>query len=497
MTEYKITDNDFPSVLMAASEMAPFAKTGGLADVMSALPEALAGLGAKVSVIMPAYKCVIEGDFPIEDTEIILRVPINGRLENGRILKTTTGYGIPVYLVKSDKYFDRENLYGSDDGDYPDNAERFVFFSRAVLEFMKTGKYQILHANDWQTALTIAFLKSQPFRYPGLSALKTVMTVHNLGYQGRFSKNYWPLLELDWGLFNLKYLEFYDDINFLKGGIVFADAITTVSSNYAEEIKTPEQGFGIEGLFRERADVLYGILNGVDYKIWDPGGDRLIPQNYDISDVSGKRTCKTELQKYFNLDQNIGAPLLGMVTRLSRQKGIDLVYSVLPELIGGGCQFVLFGSGDRNLQNMVVELAVKYPGKAGIEIGFRESLAHQIVAGSDIMLMPSLYEPGGLTQLYGLRYGTIPVVRATGGLKDTILPFKTRSGKGTGFVFTPFKAEDLLTAVEQAVEVFRKKDTWAALMRNAMRTDFSWTCSAREYMNIYQKVLVNHNYIQK
>jgi starch synthase len=477
------------SVLIAASEISPFAKTGGLGEVMGSLPEALSPNGARVSLIMPAYRCILNGCFQIEDTGIAFQVPVSNRNESATILKSHLSSGVPVYFVRSDKYFDRDNLYSAYGGDYPDNAERFVFFSRAIVEFLRICPHQILHANDWQTALSIAFLKSQPFRYPGLASVKTVMTIHNLGYQGRFRVTDWPLLNLDWSLFNFRYLEFYNNINFLKGGIVFADAITTVSPSYAEEIKTSEQGFGLEGVFHERSDRLFGILNGVDYKTWNPAIDTFIAHQYSPDNIVGKQLCKVELQKYFNLVWNDDVPLIGMVTRLSNQKGLDLVYQIIGDLIIQGFQFVLLGSGDSFLQDIFYGLTKKYPGRIGVEIGFREDLAHRIIAGSDILLMPSLYEPGGLAQLYGMKYGTIPIVRATGGLKDTVKPYDVRTASGNGFVFTPYQADSLLDAIDQASGIYRQKGLWANLMINAMKSDFSWKRSASGYMDIYSNII--------
>jgi starch synthase len=477
------------SVLIAASEISPFAKTGGLGEVMGSLPEALSLYGVRVSLIMPAYRCVLNGCFHLEDTGITFQVPVGNRNESATILKSYLSNGVPVYFVRSDKYFDRDNLYSAYGGDYPDNAERFIFFSRAVVEFMRTCPHKILHANDWQTALSIAFLKKQPFRYPELDSVKTVMTIHNLGYQGRFQLTNWPLLNLDRSLFNFRYLEFYNDINFLKGGIIFADAITTVSPSYTEEIKTVEQGFGLEGVFQERSDRLFGILNGVDYKIWDPAIDSFIAHQYSLDNIDGKLLCKVELQKYFNLTRNDDVPLIGMVTRLSSQKGLDLVYQIVGDIVSRGFQFVLLGSGDGYLQDIFSGLTKQYPGRIGVEIGFREDLAHRIIAGSDILPMPSLYEPGGLAQLYAMKYGTVPIVRATGGLKDTVEPYDVRKGSGNGFVFTPYQANSLLNMIDRAIGIYRKKRLWTNLMINDMKADFSWKRSASGYIEIYSNIV--------
>jgi starch synthase len=476
------------SVLIASSEIVPYAKTGGLGDVIGSLPGPLATQGAQVSLVMPAYRCVLDSHSGLQDARIPLQVSISDRLEAGTVLKTTNGDGIPVYLIRADKYFDREDLYGTPDGDYPDNSERFVFFSRAILELARHLQPQVLHANDWQTALSIAFLKNQGTRYPELARTRTVMTIHNLGYQGKFKASDWHLLNLDRSLFVPGFLEFYGDINFLKAGIVFADAITTVSPTYAQEIQTSEQGFGLEGVFRERAPRLSGILNGVDYRVWNPETDQFIARRYSMQDIRGKHECKAELQRHFGLRIGKKTPVMGMVTRLSSQKGMDLVRNAAGNILGRGCQLVLLGAGDRDLQTSFESMARQESG-IGVEIGFSEAMAHKVIAGSDFILMPSRYEPGGLTQLYALKYGAIPIVRTTGGLKDTVLPFSANSPKNNGFVFSEYLTVDLLEAIDRALAVFASEDLWPQLLRNAMSCDFSWTKSASGYLDVYHRVL--------
>ncbi|MEK7354441.1 MAG: glycogen/starch synthase, partial [Chloroflexota bacterium] len=303
------------SVAMVSPEAAPFARSGGLADVLGSLPVVLERLGLRISLIMPAYRSVLQGKFPLEDTGIRFAVPVSSHQEEGNLLKTTLGQAITVYFIRADKYFDRDYLYGTPEGDYPDNAERFIFFSRAALELLKLQPHHILHAHDWQSALSVAFLKAQPHLYPQLSQAKTVFTVHNLGFQGLFPAQDWHLLNLEESFFAPRYLEFYGKINFIKGGLVFADAITTVSPGYAEEIKTSEQGFGLDGILRERADSLTGILNGVDYDIWNPETDRLIAGTYGVDNLSGKKICKADLQLTFGLPRNPDIPVIGMVSR--------------------------------------------------------------------------------------------------------------------------------------------------------------------------------------
>lgn len=476
-------------VAIAASEIAPFAKTGGLGDILGSLPKALEGLGLRLSLIMPAYRSILQGNFPLEDTGVRFSVPVSRRQEVGMLLRAKAGKAIPVYLIRADRYFDRDYLYGTPEADYPDNAERFTFFSRAILEVLKLDPPQIVHTHDWQSALAIAFLKAQPHLYPQLSSAKTVFTVHNLGYQGLFDYLDWHLLNLDRSFFTPRYLEFYNKINFLKGGLVFADAITTVSPTYAEEIKTAEQGFGLEGVFQERAGSLVGILNGADYGLWSPENDPFVKKRYGPKDISGKRLCKADLQRSFGLPVYPNVPLIGMVSRLTAQKGFDLLEKALDSLLSRDIQFVLLGTGEKHYEEFFTQVRLEYPGKVGLKITFDDSLAHRVIAGADLFLMPSRYEPSGLTQIYSLKYGTIPIVRATGGLKDTIREFEPKTGRGNGLVFGPYEVGDLLEAVDRALAYFHRQKVWRNLLDNAMAADFSWTRSAQAYLNLYQKVL--------
>jgi starch synthase len=476
-------------VAIASPEIAPFAKTGGLGDILGSLPKALEGLGLRVSLIMPAYRSVLQGNLPLEDTGVRFSVPVSHRQEAGTLLRAKAGKAIPVYLIRADRYFDRDYLYATPEADYPDNAERFTFFSRAILEVLKLDPPQIVHTHDWQSALAIAFLKAQPHLYPQLSSAKTVFTVHNLGYQGLFGHLDWHLLNLDESFFTPRYLEFYSKINFLKGGLVFADAITTVSPTYAEEIKTAEQGFGLEGVFQERARSLVGILNGADYDLWNPEIDPFIRKRYSPKDISGKRLCKADLQRSFGLPEYLNVSLIGMVSRLTVQKGFDLLEEALDSLLSRSIQFVLLGMGEKRYQDFFTQVRLKYPGKVGLKITFDDSLAHRVIAGADLLLMPSQYEPSGLTQIYSLKYGTIPIVRATGGLKDTIQEFDPKTGRGNGLVFGPYEVGDLLETVDRALAYFHRQEEWQTLIDNAMAADFSWTRSAQAYLDLYQKLL--------
>ncbi|MGB9457324.1 MAG: glycogen synthase GlgA [Bryobacteraceae bacterium] len=482
-------------VVMVCPEVVPFARTGGLGDVVGSLAIALQRLGQRVSLIMPAYASVLQGKFELRDTGIRVTVPLWGRREEAQVLVTMLGDEIPVYLIRADRYFDREYLYTTPQGDYSDNAERFAFFSRAALEVLREiDTPDILHAHDWQAALAITFLKAQPERYPGLASVRTVLTVHNLGYQGLFSPQDWGVLDLDSSLFSAQGLEFYQKINFLKGGLVFANALTTVSPTYAQEIRTPENGFGLEGVFQQRAADLAGILNGVDYEVWSPATDPFIARNYTSLDLSGKSACKADLQEAFGLSQKPNVPLIGVVSRLAPQKGLDLIEAATEDLLQRDLQFVLLGTGESRWEDYFRSVAARKPGKVGVKIAFEDELAHKIEAGADMFLMPSRYEPGGLNQLYSLKYGTIPVVRATGGLKDSIEEFDPAAGTGNGFVFDAYDVSELLAALDRALATFRHRLRWAALMRSAMAADYSWGRSARGYLALYERLLGARTY---
>ena len=477
-------------VVMVCPEIVPFAKTGGLADMVGSLAIALERLGQRVSLIMPAYASVLQGRFALRDTGIRIAVSLGGRTEEAQVLMANLGGRIPVYLIRADRYFNRPHLYTTPQGDYSDNAERFTFFARAALETLREiDPPDILHGHDWQSALAIAFLKAQPERYPGLASTRTVLTIHNLGYQGLFPPQDWHLLGLDWRLFNPQTLEFYGKINFLKGGLLFADALTTVSPTYAQEIRTQEYGFGLEGVFQQRAADVVGIQNGVDYGVWDPATDPFIARSYTPEDLSGKNICKADLQRAFGLPQKHDVPLIGVVSRLAAQKGFDLIERAMEELLQKDLQFVLLGTGDKRYEDCFRSVAERNRGKVGVKIAFEDALAHKIEAGADMFLMPSHYEPGGLNQLYSLKYGTIPIVRATGGLKDSVDEFDCVAQTGNGFTFEEYEDSAMLAAVDRALATFRNPNDWAALMKNAMGADHSWSRSARNYLSLYQRLV--------
>jgi starch synthase len=476
-------------IAMIASEVSPFAKTGGLADVIGTLSVALERLGHEVCIIAPAYRSVLHGEFLLRETSLKLSVPISDRLKTATVLQSTVGQGTTVYFIRADPYFDRESLYGTAGGDYPDNAERFVFFSRAALEWLRHQPVDIVHCHDWQTALAIVYLKTQAARYAGTAAAKTVFTIHNLGFQGIFGRHDWHLLNLDSALFTPQFLEFYGNINFLKGALLLADKITTVSPSYAQEIMTPAQGFGLDGVLGRRAADLVGILNGVDYSQWNPWTDPFIKCHYGENSSPVKDACKRSLRRIFGLPDKGDTALIAMISRLTSQKGFDLIENIFESLMQRDVQVVLLGKGETSYEQFFRAAVTRYAGRLGVRIDFDEPLAHQIEAGADIFLMPSLYEPCGLNQMFSLKYGTIPIVRAVGGLKDTVQQCDTEAETGTGFLFEPYEGEALLRAIDRSLQVFQDKKAWAALRRRAMTMDFSWERSAKRYANLYRQLL--------
>ena len=476
-------------IAMIASEVSPFAKTGGLADVIGTLSVALERLGQEVCIIAPAYRSVLQGEFSLRETAIELSVPISDRLMKATVLDSTLDQGVAVHFIRADPYFDREFLYGTVEGDYPDNAERFIFFSRAALEWLRHQAVDIVHCHDWQTALVIVYLKTQAARYAETAAAKTVFTIHNLAFQGIFGRHAWHLLNLDSALFTPQLLEFYGNINFLKGALVIADKITTVSPSYAQEIMTAAQGFGLDGLVRQRAADLIGILNGVDYGQWSPWTDPFITCHYRENSLSVKEDCKRSLRRAVGLPDKGDTPVIAMISRLTSQKGFDLVESIFASLMQRDIQFVLLGAGESRYEQFFRGAASRHPDRVGLRFGFDEPLAHQIEAGADIFLMPSLFEPCGLNQMFSLKYGTIPIVRAVGGLKDTVQQCNTEAETGTGFVFEPYEARALLRTIDQSLQVFHDKKAWTALRRRAMAMDFSWERSAKRYAHLYRQLL--------
>jgi starch synthase len=475
------------SIALLASEVAPFAKTGGLADVAGALPRALAEAGASVRVLMPFYREVKKRNPPV-------RKLLEGSLTDGRgraipySVREHVDSGVSTLFIEHDAFFERDALYGTPAGDYPDNGERFAFFARASLEVLRASgaAVDLIHAHDWQSALALAYLRFVYAGDPFFTRTKTVFTIHNLAYQGHFDKEILAAAGLPARLFNMSDLEFFGKVNFLKAGILYADAVTTVSPRYAEEIQTPEFGCGLDGLLRHRSAVLRGILNGVDYAAWDPATDTQIPARYGPGDLKGKAACKAELVKMFGLPPTAaGRPVVGVVSRLAGQKGFDLVAGALDEMFKRDFVLVVLGTGEAAVQDALTAAQPRYPERFGLKIAFDDRVARTIYAGSDFFLIPSRYEPCGLTQMYSLKYGTIPVVRATGGLDDTIREFDPIAKTGNGFKFDDYKREALLGCLDRALARWKDKASWARLVENAMAEDFSWDRSARAYLDLY------------
>jgi starch synthase len=484
-------------ILFIAAEVAPFARTGGLGEVVGALPKALAALGHDVRVVMPLYQTVRDNNFSLTELLTDLQVPLIIGNRTARVWQSalpeqdTAAAQVPVYFIEDDQFFARPGLYGDDNGDYPDNAIRFTFFCRAVLALAARldAFPQVFHCHDWQTALIPAYLRVFPWLDTRLSTTVTVYTVHNLAYQGTFPAWAFPLTGLPPALFQPAGVEFFGAMNLMKAGLLYADALTTVSPGYAEEICTPELGNGLDGVLRARRESLTGILNGADYTVWNPEHDLRIAAPYDAADLTGKATCKKALLQTFNLPTDLNVPLIGMISRLVDQKGFDLLAAALERLLTLDLRFVILGAGYAPYEEFLTRLSTTFPQKIGVRLGFDDALAHQIEAGSDCFLMPSRYEPCGLNQLYSLRYGTIPIVRATGGLRDTVEPFNPTTGDGTGFVFQEASGEALLTAVNDALRVFANQKVWQQLMQHAMAQDFSWSRSAARYGDLYQRTL--------
>ncbi len=480
-------------IAFVASECVPFSKTGGLADVVGALPRALAAAGHEISVFVPRYRLTRIS----EERTVVqsITIPFDDRYRFCSVLSGAGYPGVRFFFIDYPPYFDRDGLYGTASGDFPDNAERFALFCRAVLEASKIlGVPDIFHCHDWQSALVPVLLRTQYLEDPAFRECGTVFTIHNIGYQGLFPAEILPLLTLPWDLFTITKMEFFGNVNFLKGALAYADLITTVSRKYAQEIQTTEFGFGLDGVLKERAQTVIGILNGVDYEAWNPETDRFIAAHYSADDLSGKRECKQDLLASFglgNADPNL--PVIGIVSRFAAQKGFDLIGQIVDRLALEDVLLTVLGSGDKLYEEMFLRLCRRVPNKIAVRIAYDNALAHKIEAGADMFILPSRYEPCGLSQIYSLKYGTVPIVRATGGLDDTIDPWDPRTKKGTGFKFQEYTGEALLRTIHQALQLYRDQGSWQKLMRNGMSKDFSWRVSAREYVRAYERVRQLHS----
>jgi starch synthase len=474
-------------VLVVASECVPFAKTGGLGDVVGALPKALARRGHEVWVMLPRYSSVAPGKV----VERGLEIPMGNGRHAVDIHEGQTRSGVRHFFVEYPPYFDRQGLYQVQGRNHPDNAERFALFSKAVLEFLqRTERPDVVHCHDWQSALVPVLLKAAPLANSRIGRVPVILTVHNLGYQGAFPADAMERIGLPGELFAVDGLESRDRVNFLKGGMLYADYITTVSRRYAEEIQTPECGHGLDPVVRQRADSLAGILNGVDYAEWNPETDPHIAANYSSAKLEGKQLCRADLLRQFHLSEGEGRrPVVGIVSRFASQKGFDLIAEAANALMRENLFLVALGTGEPMYEELFRQLAARHPNKCAVRIAFDNALAHKIEAGSDIFLMPSKYEPCGLNQIYSLKYGTVPVVRAVGGLDDTVVPFDAGSGAGTGFKFTPYSGGAMLDALRGAIRLYRQDPTaWLKLIRNGMQQDFSWETSAAQYERHYHQV---------
>lgn len=480
-------------VLFVAAEAVPFCKTGGLADVAGSLPAALAAHDVDARGILPYYRGVETAGFEIESLAT-LSVPFDGLPQRATLLRATSTQNskpkTQTYLLDAPQYFDRDKLYG-----YEDDILRFGFFCRAVLEALpilgarENFHPAILHCHDWHTGLLAAYAKTlNPETAP---QFKTIFTIHNLAYQGLAAPGNLPKLGLDWSLFNYHQLEFYGQINPLKAGLVFSDSLTTVSPAYAREIQTAEQGAGLEGVLAEHAHQLQGIINGIDYNEWNPATDPYLSAHFESRNFNNKRQCKAALQEATGLPPQPDIPLIGMVSRLSSQKGFDLIATALPDILAMNCHLVLLGDGDEYYKKLFTTLGRRFPGRTAFLLGERnEPLAHQIYAGCDLFLMPSQYEPCGLSQMIALAYGTIPIVRSTGGLADTIEPFDAPTATGNGFVFHQYNTTAMLDAIHSALDCYHSAH-WPRLQQNAFACDFSWVASARRYKELYWEIGAN------
>lgn len=474
-------------ILFAASEAFPFIKTGGLGDVAYALPKALRKMGIDIRVILPKYSEVAEKYASNMKRVAEFNIKLGWRNQYCGLMEAEYE-GIPFYFIDNEYYFKRAKAYG----DY-DDGERFSFFSKGILEainYMGDFIPDILHCNDWHTAIAIPLLKDKYKNSFKHKDIKTMLTIHNLKFQGVFGKEVLSeLLNLGMEYFAEDKLKFYDAINFLKGGIIYSDAITTVSNTYAEEIKTEYYGEGLHGLLRGRSNNLFGIVNGVDTEINNPKIDREIFTNYDLSTINKKSENKEQLQKLLKLPISKDTPMIAMVTRLEEQKGLELIHEAIEELLKEDIQFVVLGTGSQRYEDMFKFFAWKYPRKMSTNIFFDNSLAQKLYAGSDIFLMPSRFEPCGISQLIALSYGSIPIVRETGGLNDTVTAYNEFIHEGNGFSFSRFNAQDMLYTIRRAINFYKDKEIWSELITNAMGQDYSWSKSAKEYVGIYKNLL--------
>lgn len=479
-------------VFVVASEAVPLVKTGGLGDVAGSLPPELSDLGQDVTILIPAYRGIDRRRYPLISEGIVLKVPMGDGFVRGNVLRSDAIPGVTVRLIDQPDLFGRKGIYGDDEVDYPDNGVRFGFFSKAVLELIKHEESppDIIHCNDWQTAMIPVFLRTTYADDPFFSDVRTVFTIHNIAYQGIFRPEILRRIRLPIGLFTTEGgLEFYGDVSFLKGGILFSDAITTVSPTYCREIQTAEYGYGMEGVLRSRADDLKGIRNGIDIIEWNPAMDTMLPESIRSGSREEKEEAKRALLVECGLAFREDVPVVGVVSRLAAQKGYDLVEEIADEILVMDIQMVVLGVGEKKYEKLFERLRDDYVGKVFVNFTFDNRLAHMIYGGSDMFLMPSRYEPCGLGQMIALRYGTIPIARKTGGLADTIVD---EDGRRNGFLFTEPSGPALLKAFRRAYQTFQDREAWLEIMSRAMEGDYSWKASAYQYLDLYYQVLADH-----
>ncbi len=476
-------------VVFAASEYFPLVKVGGLADFAGSFTEKLAGFGHTVSVVLPGYSAINRNRFKVEVTGIKFSIPIGKESVSGFVSRIHVSENLTVYLIENERYFNREHLFGTGDKGCEDNAERFLFFSRAILELAdRLGGVDILHVNDWHTSMALFYLKEYYQKLGRLTGVKSLLTIHNLGYQGLFWHHDMHLLNMSWEYFTPDGIEFYSNINYLKSGIVYADEITTVSPSYAREIQTSESGFGLDGVLRSRSAHLTGILNGVDYKVWNPWFDRTIESRYSMKQFDRKLANKLAFQREMGLAEDPDIPLITIITRLTEQKGIDLILPVFDMMMDLGIQFVMLGTGKNEFEDFFRGAEHRYKGRVVSYIGYSEEVAHRVHAAGDIYLMPSRYEPCGLSQLYAMKYGNVPLVRMVGGLRDTVTVTDEGTAQPTGFGFEYYSPYILFETLKNAVALYKEnREAFHQFALNGMKENFSWTETVKRYLELYKK----------
>lgn len=476
-------------IALIAAEMGPRAKAGGLADVIGALPSALQRAGAQPSLILPAYPALLE-HYETAVLEGAGELMLGTELQRYRVLSGKSPDGVSLYLIDHAGFFARGGIYGQNGADYPDNAQRFIFFGRAAALLAASLSPDVLHAHDWHAAASIIAARADASLRAALLGASLVFTIHNLAFQGIFDHSDYPLLGIDPSWYSPRYLEFYGRLNLMKGAITLADAVSTVSPGYAREVASdPQYGFGLEGVLRDKGDHFVGILNGADYDEWNPATDKMISVSYTPARRAGKKACLYDLREELHLPHRMGVPVIGMVTRMTEQKGINLLAQALDQIMTLDLQMVMLANGDPRLEQFFQDAERRYPEKLRVILGFDNGLAHRIQAGSDMFLMPSRYEPCGLTQMYALKYGAAPIVRATGGLKDTVADFDSAMARGNGFVFSDFTPDALTEAIHRATATYADHRQWRQLMTNCFAADFSWDRSAREYLDRFERLI--------